>query len=140
MVNKQKWDATLSGDLGIAEDRCEDFVCANLHLMGLASSKQAKRTSADGLYFKEGIHIKKGLLALINFISALGDEKRCKDGSHAPYKGSKLTRLLQDSLGGNSRMVMISYFIPVHTIVFNPIHKLPTNKFLKYKKYTMVKT
>ncbi|PNH12123.1 Kinesin-like protein KIF21B, partial [Tetrabaena socialis] len=47
-----------------------------------------------------------GLLALGNVISALGDERR--RGSHVPYRESKLTRLLQDSLGGNSRTAMIA--------------------------------
>lgn len=42
-----------------------------------------------------GIHINKGLLALGNVISALGDEKKRKEGGHVPYRDSKLTRLLQ---------------------------------------------
>lgn len=42
-----------------------------------------------------GIHINKGLLALGNVISALGDEKKRKEGVHVPYRDSKLTRLLQ---------------------------------------------
>lgn len=44
---------------------------------------------------KSGIHINKGLLALGNVISALGDEKKRKEGGHVPYRDSKLTRLLQ---------------------------------------------
>lgn len=42
-----------------------------------------------------GVHINKGLLALGNVISALGDEKKRKEGIHVPYRDSKLTRLLQ---------------------------------------------
>lgn len=42
-----------------------------------------------------GIHINKGLLALGNVISALGDEKKRREGGHVPYRDSKLTRLLQ---------------------------------------------
>ena len=42
-----------------------------------------------------GVHINKGLLALGNVISALGDEKKRKEGVHVPYRDSKLTRLLQ---------------------------------------------
>lgn len=42
-----------------------------------------------------GIHINKGLLALGNVISALGDDKKRKEGGHVPYRDSKLTRLLQ---------------------------------------------
>lgn len=42
-----------------------------------------------------GVHINKGLLALGNVISALGDEKKRREGGHVPYRDSKLTRLLQ---------------------------------------------
>ncbi|XP_042491564.1 kinesin-like protein KIN-4A [Macadamia integrifolia] len=89
------------------EDISEEYLCAKLHLVDLAGSERAKRTGSDGLRFKEGVHINKGLLALGNVISALGDEKKRKEGAHVPYRDSKLTRLLQDSLGGNSRTVMI---------------------------------
>ncbi|CAA6667527.1 unnamed protein product [Spirodela intermedia] len=75
--------------------------------LDLAGSERAKRTGADGIRLKEGIHINRGLLALGNVISALGDEKKRKEGGHVPYRDSKLTRLLQDSLGGNSKTVMI---------------------------------
>ncbi|CAH2044868.1 unnamed protein product, partial [Thlaspi arvense] len=90
----------------------EEYLCAKLHLVDLAGSERAKRTGSDGMRFKEGVHINKGLLALGNVISALGDEKKRKDGAHVPYRDSKLTRLLQDSLGGNSRTVMIACISP----------------------------
>ncbi|CAK8569482.1 unnamed protein product [Lathyrus sativus] len=90
----------------------EEYLCAKLHLVDLAGSERAKRTGSDGLRFKEGVHINKGLLALGNVISALGDEKKRKEGAHVPYRDSKLTRLLQDSLGGNSRTVMIACISP----------------------------
>uniref|UniRef100_A0A6N2MLA4 Kinesin motor domain-containing protein n=1 Tax=Salix viminalis TaxID=40686 RepID=A0A6N2MLA4_SALVM len=93
----------------------DDILCAKLHLVDLAGSERAKRTGADGMRFKEGIHINKGLLALGNVISALGDEKRRKEGGHVPYRDSKLTRLLQDSLGGNSKTVMIACVSPADT-------------------------
>lgn len=48
--------------------------------------------------FIVGIHINKGLLALGNVISALGDERKRKEGAHIPYRDSKLTRLLQACL------------------------------------------
>lgn len=47
------------------------------------------------ILYLTGIHINKGLLALGNVISALGDEKKRKEGVHVPYRDSKLTRLLQ---------------------------------------------
>ncbi|KAJ7958917.1 Kinesin-like protein [Quillaja saponaria] len=93
----------------------DDILCAKLHLVDLAGSERAKRTGADGMRLKEGIHINKGLLALGNVISALGDEKKRKEGGHIPYRDSKLTRLLQDSLGGNSKTVMIACVSPADT-------------------------
>ncbi|CAM6106879.1 unnamed protein product [Calypogeia fissa] len=83
-----------------------DVITAKFHLVDLAGSERAKRTGAVGLRFKESVTINCGLLALGNVISALGDER--KRGHHVPYRESKLTRLLQDSLGGNSRTCMIA--------------------------------
>lgn len=61
---------------------------------------------------KEGIDINKGLLALGNVISFLTDEKKLEKGAFVPYRDSKLTRILQDSLGGNSRTTMIACASP----------------------------
>ncbi|KAI6689052.1 hypothetical protein NL676_025880 [Syzygium grande] len=87
-----------SGDSG-PENLNDEYLCAKLHLVDLAGSERAKRTGSDGLRFKEGVHINRGLLALGNVISALGDEKKRKEGVH-------------DSLGGNSRTVMIACISP----------------------------
>ncbi|TYI75869.1 hypothetical protein E1A91_D06G036900v1 [Gossypium mustelinum] len=100
---------------GVNDDTADDILCAKLHLVDLAGSERAKRTGANGMRFKEGIYINKGLLALGNVISALGDEKKRKEGGHVPYRDSKLTRLLQDSLGGNSKTVMIACVSPADT-------------------------
>lgn len=101
-----------TGDANLNETMGDEYLCAKLHLVDLAGSERAKRTGSDGMRFKEGVHINKGLLALGNVISALGDEKKRKEGAHVPYRDSKLTRLLQDSLGGNSRTVMIACVSP----------------------------
>jgi kinesin family protein 4/21/27 len=61
---------------------------------------------------QEGININKGLLALGNVISALTDVNRNEKKGFAPYRDSKLTRILQDSLGGNSRTTMIACVSP----------------------------
>ncbi|KAI3767441.1 hypothetical protein L2E82_17561 [Cichorium intybus] len=101
-----------SSDSNSNESMGDEYLCAKLHLVDLAGSERAKRTGSDGMRFKEGVHINKGLLALGNVISALGDEKKRKENAHVPYRDSKLTRLLQDSLGGNSRTVMIACVSP----------------------------
>ena len=64
------------------------------HFVDLAGSERAKRTGAQGVQMKEGIDINKGLLALGNVISALGDENK-RGTVHVPYRVSKLTRILQ---------------------------------------------
>ncbi|TYG63364.1 hypothetical protein ES288_D06G023700v1 [Gossypium darwinii] len=102
----------ITGDGSTNDVMNEEYLCAKLHLVDLAGSERAKRTGSDGMRFKEGVHINNGLLALGNVISALGDEKKRKEGIHVPYRDSKLTRLLQDSLGGNNRTVMIACISP----------------------------
>ncbi|NXG73574.1 KIF4 protein, partial [Baryphthengus martii] len=90
-------------------DKNSSFRC-KLHLVDLAGSERQKKTKAEGDRLKEGININKGLLSLGNVISALGDEN--KKGGFVPYRDSKLTRLLQDSLGGNSHTLMIACVSP----------------------------
>uniref|UniRef100_A0A4W4E654 Kinesin motor domain-containing protein n=1 Tax=Electrophorus electricus TaxID=8005 RepID=A0A4W4E654_ELEEL len=87
-----------------------ETLTAKFHFVDLAGSERLKRTGATGDRAKEGISINCGLLALGNVISALGD--RAKRSTHVPYRDSKLTRLLQDSLGGNSQTVMIACISP----------------------------
>ena len=80
---------------------------AKFHLVDLAGSERQKKTGAEGARFKESVTINQGLLALGNVISALGDPKK-RGHTHVPYRESKLTRMLQDSLGGNSRTTMVA--------------------------------
>ncbi|KAM5334066.1 kinesin-like protein KIF21A isoform 15-T15 [Glossophaga mutica] len=87
-----------------------ETLTAKFHFVDLAGSERLKRTGATGERAKEGISINCGLLALGNVISALGD--RSKRATHVPYRDSKLTRLLQDSLGGNSQTIMIACVSP----------------------------
>lgn len=87
-----------------------ETLTAKFHFVDLAGSERLKRTGATGDRAKEGIYINCGLLALGNVISALGDKS--KKALHIPYRDSKLTRLLQDSLGGNSQTVMIACVSP----------------------------
>lgn len=81
---------------------------SKLHLVDLAGSERQKATGATGERLREGVQINLSLSALGNVINALTDAK----GRHVPYRDSKLTRLLQDSLGGNSYTVMICNVSP----------------------------
>ncbi|XP_052564724.1 kinesin-like protein KIF21A isoform X6 [Culex pipiens pallens] len=87
-----------------------ETLTSKFHFVDLAGSERLKRTGATGERAREGISINCGLLALGNVISALGD--KAKKVSHVPYRDSKLTRLLQDSLGGNSQTIMIACVSP----------------------------
>jgi len=84
---------------------------SKFHFVDLAGSERAKRTGAVGQQLREGIDINKGLLALGNVISALGDDSK-RGRVFIPYRDSKLTRMLQDSLGGNSKTLMICCVSP----------------------------
>ena len=89
---------------------------SKFHFVDLAGSERLSRTRSEGKQQHEGIDINKGLLVLGKVIRALGDEKMkngykmvvCIRGRFPPYRESKLTRLLMDSLGGNAKTLMIA--------------------------------
>ncbi|XP_060923979.1 kinesin-like protein kif7 isoform X2 [Limanda limanda] len=86
------------------------MLSSKFHFVDLAGSERILRTGNTGERLKESIQINSGLLALGNVIGALGDPKR--KGSHIPYRDSKITRILKDSLGGNSKTLMIACISP----------------------------
>ncbi|KAL4473629.1 hypothetical protein ABPG74_022493 [Tetrahymena malaccensis] len=91
------------------EGDTEDHITAGkLNLVDLAGSERQSKTQATGDRLKEATKINLSLSALGNVISALVDGK----SQHVPYRDSKLTRLLQDSLGGNTKTIMIAAISP----------------------------
>ncbi|KAL8802973.1 MAG: hypothetical protein Q9182_003461 [Xanthomendoza sp. 2 TL-2023] len=84
-------------------------VDSKLHFVDLAGSERLKNTQASGERAKEGISINAGLASLGKVISQLSSRQA---GSHVSYRDSKLTRLLQDSLGGNAITYMIACVTP----------------------------
>ncbi|XP_049865689.1 kinesin-like protein KIF18A isoform X2 [Pectinophora gossypiella] len=80
-----------------------------LSMIDLAGSERASATGCVGERFKEGANINRSLLSLANCINRLAD-----GSSYIPYRDSKLTRLLKDSLGGNCKTVMIANVSPSH--------------------------
>ncbi|PWN23302.1 kinesin-domain-containing protein [Microstroma glucosiphilum] len=100
------------------------IVTSKFHFVDLAGSERLKRTNAAGDRAKEGISINAGLHALGNVISALGDPSKAKRTTHVPYRDSKLTRLLQDSLGGNAHTLMIACVAPTEYNVGETINTL----------------
>ena len=82
---------------------------AQLNLVDLAGSERADATGAEGTRLKEGGNINKSLLFLGTVISQLSDGDAQK---HIPYRNSRLTRILQNSLGGNARTAIICTVTP----------------------------
>merc|ERR1719245_415024 len=95
-INIEMLDTGASGNEHIRKGK--------LNLVDLAGSERQSKTEASGDRLKEANKINLSLSALGNVISALVDGK----SSHIPYRDSKLTRLLQDSLGGNTKTVMVA--------------------------------
>uniref|UniRef100_A0A7N6BQN2 Kinesin-like protein n=1 Tax=Anabas testudineus TaxID=64144 RepID=A0A7N6BQN2_ANATE len=80
----------------------EQMLSGKLYLVDLAGSEKVSKTGAEGAVLDEAKNINKSLSALGNVISALAEGTK----SHVPYRDSKMTRILQDSLGGNCRTTM----------------------------------
>ncbi|XP_042031676.1 kinesin-like protein NACK2 isoform X1 [Salvia splendens] len=88
---------------------CVKSFLASLNLVDLAGSERATQANTDGTRLKEGSHINRSLLTLTTVIRKLSSGKR---SGHIPYRDSKLTRILQTSLGGNARTAIICTISP----------------------------
>merc|ERR1719482_1223229 len=86
----------------------EKVIFSKLHLIDLAGSERVKKTGSEGVMLKEATYINKSLTFLEQVVWALGDKHR----DHVPYRQSKLTHLLKDSLGGNCKTSMIANVWP----------------------------
>jgi kinesin family protein 3/17 len=109
------------------ENDKDRIVAGKLNLVDLAGSERQTKTQAVGDRLKEANKINLSLSALGNVISALVDGK----SSHIPYRDSKLTRLLQDSLGGNTKTVMVAAISPAD---FNYDETLSTLRYASRAK------
>ncbi|KAG5186169.1 kinesin family member 17 [Tribonema minus] len=101
---------TIVIEMNDVDDNGKDHIrVGKLNLVDLAGSERQSKTGASGDRLKEGCKINLSLSALGNVISALVDQAK---GKHIPYRDSKLTRLLQDSLGGNTKTLMVAAVSP----------------------------
>uniref|UniRef100_A0A2N9I0Z4 Kinesin-like protein n=1 Tax=Fagus sylvatica TaxID=28930 RepID=A0A2N9I0Z4_FAGSY len=96
-------DKSEDEDIGSSVDAVRVSV---LNLVDLAGSERAAKTGAEGVRLKEGSHINKSLMTLGTVIKKLSEGAESQ-GGHVPYRDSKLTRILQPALGGNSNTAII---------------------------------
>ncbi|CAL4087152.1 unnamed protein product [Meganyctiphanes norvegica] len=100
---------TVTLEMMDTEDTSDNTIrSGKINLVDLAGSERQAKTGATGDRLKEATKINLSLSALSNVISALVDGK----SKHIPYRDSKLTRLLQDSLGGNTKTLMVACLSP----------------------------
>jgi kinesin family member 5 len=115
--------------------------CSKLYLVDLAGSEKVGKTGAEGKRLEEAKNINKSLTTLGLVITALTDQK----STHIPYRDSKLTRVLQDSLGGNSQTTLVLTCSPsfwnaeetLSTLRFGMRAKAIKNKPKINKEYTV---
>ena len=107
-----------------------------LSLIDLAGSERASISGSKGMRLIEGGNINKSLLVLGNCINALCEINIKGNKPHIPYRDSKLTRLLKDSLGGNSRTVMIANVSP---FIYNFDDTYNTLKYAERAKHIKTK-
>jgi len=105
----------------------ESEIISKLNLVDLAGSENVGRSDVHGIALSEAQNINRSLSALGNVINALTEVGR----DHIPYRDSKLTYLLQDSLGGNSKTIIIA---TVNPAISNMSETLNTLKFAKRAK------
>ncbi|KYQ96848.1 kinesin-7 [Tieghemostelium lacteum] len=106
-----------------------------LTLVDLAGSERVASTGAEGVRLKEGTHINKSLLTLSTVISKLSEQsERPGKEIHIPYRDSKLTRILQTSLGGNSKTAIICTIAPANDYQEESIQTLQFAKRAKSVK------
>lgn len=100
----------------------QTLIQSKLSLIDLAGSERAAATENRGVRMLEGANINRSLLSLGNCINILSDAN--KKGAFVPYRDSKLTRLLKDSLGGNTKTAMISCISPSYCCYEETINTL----------------
>ncbi|XP_034152614.1 centromere-associated protein E isoform X2 [Esox lucius] len=98
------------GDTASGENSDGAIIVSHLNLVDLAGAERASQTGAEGTRFKEGCNINRSLFTLGQVIKKLSDETQ---KGFTNYRDSKLTRILQNSLGGNAKTVIICTITPV---------------------------
>lgn len=118
-----------------AKSLTNETLKSKLYMVDLAGSERAAKTQNRGIRMVEGAKINQSLLVLGNCIKALSEaSEKGNKSSFVPYRGSKLTRLLKDSLGGNCRTVLIAHISPSYSLfeeTYKTLHYAHRSKIIK---------
>jgi DNA repair exonuclease SbcCD ATPase subunit len=125
--------------LNISKISTSQTVNFKINFIDLAGSERIKKSGVTGERFRESVSINSGLLSLSKVIMALAEESKrnslsssgSKNSVHIPYRESKLTRILKDSLGGNSLTLMIACVSPSSLNTEETINTLNYASFAK---------
>ena len=107
----------------------EKVMISKLNFVDLAGSERVKKTGSTGIALKEAAYINKSLTFLEQVVVALTDKTRRKD--YVPYRQSKLTHILKDSIGGNCKTVMIATIWPEEPYILETLSTLNFAKRMK---------
>jgi kinesin family protein 6/9 len=107
----------------------EKVLASKLNFVDLAGSERVKKTGSTGIALKEATYINKSLTFLEQVVVALTDKTRRKD--YIPYRQSKLTHILKDSIGGNCKTCMIATIWPEEPFILETLSTLNFAKRMK---------
>lgn len=120
------------------ENGFTNVLSSRLNLVDLAGSERQKSSGAVGGRLREASSINRSLSTLGLVIMSLTDAQHGRKGKHVPYRDSKLTFLLQDSLGGNSKTVMIANVNPSQSNLHETVSTLRFARRAKFIKNTAI--
>ncbi|MCQ2816694.1 MAG: hypothetical protein MJ252_05435 [archaeon] len=119
---------TITLEMKSKVESSEKVITSKLNFVDLAGSERVKKTGSTGLALKEATYINKSLTFLEQVVVALTDKKKKE---YVPYRQSKLTHILKDSIGGNCKTVMIANIWPEEPYINETLSTLNFAKRMK---------
>ena len=120
---------TISIEMKSKVESSEKVLTSKLNFVDLAGSERVKETGSSGIALKEAAYINKSLTFLEQVVVALTDKTRRKE--YVPYRQSKLTHILKDGIGGNSKTIMIATIWPEEQFILDTLSTLNFAKRMK---------
>ena len=120
---------TINLEMKSKVDSSEKVLTSKLNFVDLAGSERVNKTGSSGVALKEATYINKSLTFLEQVVVALTDKTKRKE--YVPYRQSKLTHILKDSIGGNCKTTMIATIWPEENFILETLSTLNFAKRMK---------